>query len=979
MLKPWAIQTDHEDLFIQRYDQMLKWSRRLVDDRHAAADLVHDVFIQFTLTRPDLGSIQNLDGYLYTMLRNRHLSAVRRSARNPLERLSAVDYDSVEIGLRATDPRRQLQVQEELRAICAYGCRRKDTSKAGGVLLLRFFHAYYPVEIARILNSTRAAVDIWLRIARNEAKSYLDNPECPGFIQARAADERDAASFSPVDFAGNLRREVFRTRVGDCLSVGGLKRLYDAGKQPLELTVVSHVASCLVCLTAVSNLLGLAPPSERHPTDSLGPDRRGGGTGSASQRESAAIGRRRSRDVFEHLPNKLAVSANGFFVGSQNVSSELSELTLSIKLDEPVGFIEVHSEQEVLLLAMMVEPPPSGPVEQSAAARFSEDRRIEAEIDFSEAWPRLSVVYHDPSYEASAEAVPKSLADPDGFESAHGSNATIQVSEKGERSAQPVWDTITGTLRAIFSLSFWLRPAVVTSALAVIISAAVFLFKLWTPSVSASELLAQATRSEGALNATAGVVLHRTIALEGRSLVSDAPASHYKIETWRSAEPVGGVTRAMRLYDDNYKLCAGAWTLADGSQSQFGANQLAVGNPAALRLAGSHAWQLEPSAETFAALIGNAGPGSVEQHSDSYVVSFVGQSAAEPRLVRASLRLHRPDLRAIEQTIVIDTGQDRIEYRFAEVQFEQRPSVSVPREVFAPERGPKAEQRYNVTPPGAAALPQFSKQAAAASPELELEVAYLLDKAGATMGEQVSVTRSKDGRLLVAGVLDTAKRRTEIVNALRSVATNPAVRIDLVTAAEALKRQRQGEATSGQRYEFNEGGASGAQAMVEAYLKTRGVDASQLGIEGRRLSDRIVSRSRGSLQHAWALKRLVEQLSAADVAALSAESRGKRVEIIRKHAAAIARETDRLRVELQAIFGSSQSASDEPRIASEGELMVAVRRLVDLASSSDSKVRAAFILSNGENGWGPGSGQELVHALNRVSRLAGRIESARVE
>ncbi|HEU4387495.1 MAG TPA: RNA polymerase sigma factor, partial [Blastocatellia bacterium] len=726
MLKPWAIQTDHEDLFIDRYDQMLRWSRKLAgSDRQAAEDLVHDVFVQFTLTRPKLETIQNLDGYLYTMLRNRHLSAVRRSVRNPLERLSAVEYDSVEIGLRAADPRRQLQVQEELRAVCSYACRRKDTSKSGCVLLLRFFHGFYPVEIARLLNSARAAVDIWLRIARNEAKSDLENPEHTGFAQTGVPSQADSDSLSPDDFAGNLRREVFRARVGDCLSAGEWKRLYGGRKQPLELPVLSHLVSCLECLNAVSRLLGLAPPSERHPTDSIGPDRRGGGAGPALPRESMAVGRRRSKDVFEHLPNKLSVSANGFFIGSQNVSSELNELTLSLKLDEPLGFIEVHSEQEVLLLAMPVEQPPSGPVEQFVAARLSEDRRIEASIDFSEAWPRLSVVYRNPSYESTAEAVPKSLADAGAFESLRESGAIIRIPDRGERSTSRLRDTITGVLRAARSVNFWSRPAVVTSALAVIIAAVVLLFKVWTPSVSALELLAHAVHAEDARNQTAGIVHHRTISLEARSLVSDTPVVRYKIETWRSAEPVGDVTRAIRLYDDNYRLCAGAWTLSDGSQSYFGAGawtpsdgsqsyvgapQLLAGSPVALRLAGAFAWQLEPSAETFAALIGNAAPGGVEQQPDSYVLQYLGQSPVEPRLVRASLRLARRDLRAIEQTVVIDTGQDRIQYRFVENQFEQRPSVSAPREVFAPEGGSKAEQRYGVTPPGSAALPQVSKQ-----------------------------------------------------------------------------------------------------------------------------------------------------------------------------------------------------------------------------------------------------------------------------
>ena len=43
--------------------------------------MVHDAYIQFTFTQPDLKAIGNLNGYLYTMLRNLHLSQVRRLER----------------------------------------------------------------------------------------------------------------------------------------------------------------------------------------------------------------------------------------------------------------------------------------------------------------------------------------------------------------------------------------------------------------------------------------------------------------------------------------------------------------------------------------------------------------------------------------------------------------------------------------------------------------------------------------------------------------------------------------------------------------------------------------------------------------------------------------------------------------------------------------------------------------------------------
>src|SRR5262249_55535440 len=158
----WANNVSHEDLFIERYEQILRWSLHITGrDAHLAEDLVHDVFVQFTLAQPDLSRVANVEGYLYSMLRNRHLSHIRRAARTPTDRLSAIDYDSAEISLRSTDLRSQIDARDQLRAICRYACLRKESSKAGSVLILRFFRGYYPVEIARLIRRSRQAADTW--------------------------------------------------------------------------------------------------------------------------------------------------------------------------------------------------------------------------------------------------------------------------------------------------------------------------------------------------------------------------------------------------------------------------------------------------------------------------------------------------------------------------------------------------------------------------------------------------------------------------------------------------------------------------------------------------------------------------------------------------------------------------------------------------------------------------------------------------
>ncbi len=169
---------EHADVFIQRYERLFVHALKLTGrDRETAEDLVQDAFIHFALGKPDLREIQNLDRYLHTLLRNLYLSQVRRQPHTSNIQLSTLDHDSAEMGMPAVDPQAQIQARAELRAICRYACQRKQTSKAGSALILRFFHGYSPREIAAILRSPVRAVADWLLIARRECRLYLDNPQ----------------------------------------------------------------------------------------------------------------------------------------------------------------------------------------------------------------------------------------------------------------------------------------------------------------------------------------------------------------------------------------------------------------------------------------------------------------------------------------------------------------------------------------------------------------------------------------------------------------------------------------------------------------------------------------------------------------------------------------------------------------------------------------------------------------------------------
>jgi DNA-directed RNA polymerase specialized sigma24 family protein len=400
MIEPLRTTWDREELFAERYEWLLGLALQLAGgDAARAEDLLHNAFIQFTLPRADLPPVQNLEGYLYAMLRNVHVSAERQAATAQQLTVAIADYDSAEITLRATDARVQLRAREELRAICRYACLRKETCKAGSVLILRFFHDYFPSEAALIARCTRGDVDRLLWQARREAKSYLDNPASLRFLAEQTTPVAPAVvtSFSPShDLPAELRAEIFRSRRGDCLSAKATREIYrrDSTAQ-LDASRLAHFVACERCLKLICKTLGLAALSSDD-ADAGGTTTRGTGRGPAAV-AFFKRGRRRAQEVAEHRPKELRISANGFFLGAQAVNAEVNEQTLKVNIEEPLAFIEVASEQGLRLLVQPVETPPAGEIEQHARLELSDGRSLAVSLSFRSARPTLVVTYVDPA------------------------------------------------------------------------------------------------------------------------------------------------------------------------------------------------------------------------------------------------------------------------------------------------------------------------------------------------------------------------------------------------------------------------------------------------------------------------------------------------------------------------------------------------------------------------------------------------------
>jgi RNA polymerase sigma factor (sigma-70 family) len=939
----------HTDLFVENYDQLKGWALHFTErDQELAEDLLHDTFIQFTLNRPDLATIENLEGYLYIMMRNLHLSQIRRNGRAPMRSLSVVEFDTADVSFWASDPRDRIRMRDELGAVCQYACLRKETAKAASVLILRFFHGYYPEEIATVVRSNRSAVEKRLKSARAEARTYLSDSNSLAFINSKDRTKTAKASGAfGEDLRLELRSQIFNSRKGECLTTTDLDDLYQAEspEDALDRQTVAHIVSCGACLDAVNSLLGLETLATRYPQDTVGkdPGKKGGdgsgggtGTGGSGMFDSY---QRRLDAHFHHQPDELCVSVNGQVQSFQKVVAGRGELTLIIDTNETLGFVEIFSEQGLRLLMLSVEPPPDGDGKQVAHVDLSNGRTIDANLSFGGPFPSLQVSYNDPS-QAVENAI--NVTDVPNVE-------RIKVPFELAQIQTSFAERMRG----------WFGPMRVAVATAVLMVAAIgvwFVMQPATEPLVARTVLKQARDVEFALAPTREKVLHRNYRVE--EWANGNLKSDQRVDVWQQK-----AIAARRTYDDSGRMIAGTWTKENGSQQVFeqGVKLRDVYKRDVKEEAG-----FQPTVNGFANLIDRHGVTShvaVEQNETHYSFNFedrkgeTEQKGFNERLIAATLVLDRETFNPVSQTLTLQIGNETREYRFSDIVVEQKPTAEVSSLIFFPEaeltRGAttvtkplQIEEILKATKPEEATAPP---PAVAATAALEVEVLERLHNIGADISEQIDVKRTANGRLFVEGLVETDKRKQEILNALAPLRSNPAVTVKVQTIEEAtreLERQKvqpkNPTDVSKVRIESN---TVAADADLRQYFARSGGDTEE---NIRRFAGVAVDHSRAALYQASALNRLTNRFSADQIAGLDPAARGKLLGILKGYAATVRRETVALRNQLNPVFGGFEPPGGGGEgITSDADLIRSARRLFELAEANDRTVRSALRLTEG--------------------------------
>jgi len=968
----------HESAFIEHYEWLMRWSLHLNNqDRARAEDLVQQVFTQFAIAQTDLSAVQNIPAYLYTTLRNIHVSEVRLAGRSHNQTQSIIDYSGAEAALEATDPYTIFHTQDQLRRICQYACLRKQSSRSGSVLILRYFHGYHLSEIAEVVRGSFQAVRQQLTFARNEARVFLEEPAALKFIQhvsdipSLAANRVCSADRLVVE----LRRAIFTSCQGECFSAEIFRSLYvDNLIAAADNTTLAHIVSCPVCLDEVNARLGLPLLAERHPADTLGPNNdwrdgtrgprdAGGSGGAVPSRRRGKTGdaklngpfllrcRRSATELFEHYPRELCISVNGHVLGSQSVSSQLSRLRLDVTIAEELNFVEVLSEERRRLLVMAIDPPPDGQPVQYRRLRLSENRYLEVTFQYGHPWPMVEVIYEEPGFAHEATTVQRS---PECVPVAAVQAPSLKL--PSANAARPGLADLFGGVRLLRSL--WLRPGFITAIVSLVLIGILLTFWLESDRVVNSANLLERARAQESLALPANIATHRVIELEMRRRSDGALIHKNRIEVWR--DDAGGVS-ARRVYDENGQLTTGAWIEkkpGDGRSLRRiyrrGSSQTidTGGQDLSKVIRDSELWQLDPSAILFTAFLDRPAVARVNETGETYVIGYEAEHGRADGLLKASLTLRKSDLHPIAQTLVIARGRETYDYSFVETLFEHPQLDLVNPGVFQPD----ADLRSEVHVPASATHPVLSSVVGVhtgATSELELDVVYALDRFRTRFGDQLSLIKTPAGVLEIRGVVDSDETRNEIRRELSLFVDDPAaIRMRLATAAEFLAHTPQAGRVIVRDFSGSDQ-AIPVYSELNQYFSTHegaGQTAQQRDRLIRDFAAEIIGRSQRAVAHALELKQLGSRFSAAQFDQFTPSARARWFSLVRNHAEALRRELVTLDGELQRTVISHDGRTPEAEgieIQANASLPSEIDRLHQLVLAMDQTVRSSFAVSSG--------------------------------
>lgn len=754
----------NETIFLDHYEWLLDWARQLTQGAAGEAeDLVQDLYVRFVQMKaaPSLVDEDAIRAYLYTALKNLFISKKLRSGRDAVSGLLAVDFDSVEYAVAGVDRGQLLHVRSDLAGICEYACVRRKTSRAGSVLILRYFLGYLSTEVMALLRVKRSHVDTLVETARLEAKAYLARP---GVLSFLSRGERKAFPFprylpeEPEALFDELQRRIFSEPEGTCSSPNDLRhRLLQPEGAAFTTAEAAHLASCRDCLGLATRCLGLQDLTLRSFNGDDPPAGAGSQAGKPSGQPLKKL-RRKLRETFEHRPKKLQIVVDGEVRGVQTITAPSSNLQIALPpLSEP-GFLEVLSEQGLGLLYFdLQQSNVEIPGAQSAEVDLSDARHLSVSVTLVGGAPLIELSYYDPLF-ASLRGMERSAVS----EAAVDLSAHTDKTDRVLGSKESRWTSICSALRS------W-RPWLIGALASLGVLSALTVSRRSAPShapalLSPSQVLSQAANKAAAIVPTDGAV-RQVFTLEVRSK-NGTMLSTSVVDSLSSANlPL----RKLSLRNQG-SLRATHWVTREGQAHDLVPRPPANHKPAALI---SKAWQHPPDAQDFKRLAGDA-PLALRRLDGGYEVSFSRSGVGDTPVVEGRLDVSQTTLLPYAETLLVQSGEDARTYRFQQTSYEVLSAEHVSENDFVPDFG--VTERSAPTTLGNVDMAH-----------LTLATLRTLQQQTQEVQAAVDVQRSEDGGVDVTGVLHTTSDVQSITRALRLLEGGDTLHIKLHSSDEARK------------------------------------------------------------------------------------------------------------------------------------------------------------------------------------------------
>jgi hypothetical protein len=484
----------------------------------------------------------------------------------------------------------------------------------------------------------------------------------------------------------------------------------------------------------------------------------------------------------------------------------------------------------------------------------------------------------------------------------------------------------------------WWAAVWVSLLASLLLITSILFFRSGLSRPNAIHLLEQATTFEKQRNIRWRFT-RQTLSLEARRFDSHEIVMRRNIEIWRDTN--SGI--AERVFNENGQLVAGALTRSDGTEivyhhalkSQVRSRQLTL---AQLDL--QNVWQAELSADWFTRIVSNANALRVEETPDNYLFSY---RLDEVSIV--NLRIRRYDLHATDLYILTRFNGDLMEFRLFETELQQVREETVPPKTFEVETDfPDSNESISEKGKTGVRPRLLSKRInGPASTELEIEVAYILNRLTSSQQDQLLLSRTSDGALKVDGVVDSNERRQEILGALGPLIKNSRIEINIQTLAEAsLAKGRATKTVTIDSTPTNDRVAADADIRQRLSKTSKNIGSEDEAV--RIFSTTMVNHAYVMLRHTIALRQLTARFAKTDMQAVAPDARARWAEMLHQHSFALEHEISLSRDQLQPVFSGQNffKTSDGFRINNDLELKQTITRLDALTVFCSEAIRAAF-------------------------------------